>query len=87
LAPAPREAVPIPDLRQIGDGPPEDLGPDFRDIFRDSVAKQDWYRDHLRQQGAQRLPFVGRFPTNDHALESLQEMYPAARFTPGSQSV
>jgi len=28
------------------------------------LRKQDWYKTHLADEGAERLPFVGRFPTD-----------------------
>ena len=55
----PQEAVAIPDLRRLGGEPVGRLGPDFIQIYRDALAKQDWYRDYLIQQGSAELQFVG----------------------------
>lgn len=70
----PAEVIAIPDLRRVGGGPAETLGPNFRDIYLDAVGKQDWYRDHLRQQGAEPLPFVGSFTVADDAAEVAADM-------------
>jgi len=57
----PEEPPPIPDLRTVGDHAAGSLSTDVRDLLADILRKQDWYRDHLSEQGAESLPFVGRF--------------------------
>jgi Zn-dependent peptidase ImmA (M78 family) len=49
----------LPDLRQLPDHAP--LSVDFFDTLDDVLRKQQWYRDYLRDQGAQPLPFIGKF--------------------------
>ncbi len=49
----------LPDLRQLPDHAP--LSVDFFDTLDDVLRKQQWYQDYLRDQGAQQLPFVGKF--------------------------
>jgi len=78
----PAEEIAIPDLRRIGGEPVESLGPDFRDIYKDAVAKQDWYRDFLRQHGVEPLPFVGSFTTNDAPAEVAADMRAVLGVTP-----
>jgi len=56
-----QETIAIPDLRRIGGDQPPVLSPSFLAVYHDAKAKQDWLRDYLAQQGAQRLPFVGRY--------------------------
>jgi Zn-dependent peptidase ImmA (M78 family) len=49
----------LPDLRQLPDHAP--LSVDFFDTLDDVLRKQQWYQDYLRDQGAQPLPFIGKF--------------------------
>lgn len=49
----------IPDLRQTQDAQP--LSEDFFDVLEDAQAKQEWFVEYLKEHGAQRLPFVGKF--------------------------
>ena len=57
----PEETLPIPDLRTVGDHAAGSLSTDLRDLLADILRKQDWYRDHLLEQGAESVPFIGRF--------------------------
>lgn len=61
LSRPPEETLPIPDLRTIGDHATERLSTELRDLLLDVLRKQEWYRDYLLEQGAEPLPFVGRF--------------------------
>lgn len=49
----------IPDLRQTPD--PSPLSRNFAEVLEDALRKQQWYIDHLREVGAQPIPFVGKF--------------------------
>ncbi|WP_033411762.1 ImmA/IrrE family metallo-endopeptidase [Methylosarcina fibrata] len=49
----------LPDLRQLPDHAP--LSVNFFDTLDDVLRKQQWYQDYLRDQGAQPLPFVGKY--------------------------
>ncbi len=57
----PVETLPIPDLRTVGDHVTGSLSANLRDLLADVLRKQDWYRDYLLEQGAEPLPFIGRF--------------------------
>jgi transcriptional regulator with XRE-family HTH domain len=71
----PGEVIAIPDLRRIGGEPVEDLGPDFYEIYQDAVAKQNWYRDYLFQQGpVGPLRFVGSRTINDEPATVAADM-------------
>jgi len=65
LAHPPAEPLPIPDLRTIGNQSADRISLDLRDLVNDVLRKQDWYRDHLIEEGSERLPFVGRFGLDD----------------------
>jgi Zn-dependent peptidase ImmA (M78 family) len=49
----------IPDLRQTVD--PSPLSQDFQEVYEDALRKQEWYAQHLLDEGASPLPFVGKF--------------------------
>jgi Zn-dependent peptidase ImmA (M78 family)/DNA-binding XRE family transcriptional regulator len=57
----PEEALPIPDFRTPASRFFRAPSADLLDVLQDIKFKQDWYRDYLRQQGADALPFIGRF--------------------------
>jgi Zn-dependent peptidase ImmA (M78 family)/DNA-binding XRE family transcriptional regulator len=60
----PAETLPIPDLRRRG---AETLIPpsvNFRDVCNDVILKQQWFRYFRLNEGAKKLPFVGKFSTN-----------------------
>ncbi|MEO5332644.1 MAG: XRE family transcriptional regulator [Magnetococcus sp. YQC-5] len=61
----PQEDLPIPDLRVQGGMPPEPPSADFFDLMRDVQFQHDWYRDYLLEQGAEPLPFVGKYRLTD----------------------
>jgi Zn-dependent peptidase ImmA (M78 family) len=55
----PKESVPIPDLRTIGN---EHIGypsPDLLDTMYICQQRQEWYQDFARSMGESPLPFVG----------------------------
>ena len=55
----PKESVPIPDLRTIGN---EHIGypsPDLLDTMYICQQRQEWYQDFARSMGENPLPFVG----------------------------
>ena len=78
----PIETVSIPDLRRIGGEPVESLGPDFYDVYQDALAKQDWYRDFLLQQGAQALSYVGSCTLRDNPAAVAADMRAILSVTP-----
>lgn len=60
----PEEKLPIPDLRTQADAPRDRFSADFLDLLRDVMFQRDWFREYLIEQGAEPLPFVGRFSTD-----------------------
>lgn len=70
----PVEALPIPDLRTVRSQSHKQLSLDLRDLVADVLRKQDWYRDYLLEQGAEKLPFVGRFTLNTSAATIAHDL-------------
>lgn len=61
LAAPPVQELPIPDLRSVAGVAPATASIDLQETLRIALQRQDWYVDHLRDQGQAPLPFVGRF--------------------------
>ena len=61
LSEPPEEPIPFPDLRTLAGDPARRLSADFLDLVHDVRFKQDWFREHLIERGANKLEFVGRF--------------------------
>ena len=62
LSRPPTLEIPLPDLRTVHGAPSTELSPEFYDVLHDALRKQQWYKDQLVNEGANPLPFVGRFP-------------------------
>lgn len=74
----PKEELPIPDLRTHGIEHEPQLGSEFYDLVQDVLFKQDWYRDYLKEQDAEPLPFINRYslenPTKEVASDIRQTL-------------
>jgi len=74
LSEPPEETLPIPDLRTKSGSPPRKPSPDFLDVAYDALRKQDWYRDYLKNEQAERVPFVGRFTRSSPTLAIAEDI-------------
>ncbi|APF66588.1 MULTISPECIES: XRE family transcriptional regulator [Vibrio] len=70
----PKEELPIPDLRTIGNKHRDEVSVEMRDIIKQVMYKQEWYKEYLRQIGEDELPFVGRFSTKNTVYEVAQNI-------------
>ncbi len=61
LSAPPEEKLPLPDLRVVAGTQPHPPSPDFSDLLNDVLRKQQWYREYQESEGAQPIPFIGRF--------------------------
>jgi Zn-dependent peptidase ImmA (M78 family)/DNA-binding XRE family transcriptional regulator len=61
LSEPPDESLPLPDLRVKPGTLSQKPSPDFLDVLYDAMRKQEWYHDYLINEGADSLPFVGRY--------------------------
>lgn len=61
LSTPPLEEVPLPDFRTVGGTHPRKLSPEFLDVLYDVLRKQEWYREYLKAEEADPVPFIGRF--------------------------
>ncbi|MEZ0219105.1 MAG: multiprotein-bridging factor 1 family protein [Tardiphaga sp.] len=68
----PQESIGIPDLRSLGGGPAEQLGPDFYETYLDAKTKQASYRDYIIQNGGKMLPYVGSHMDNSGTFAEVE---------------
>ena len=61
LSAPPEEKLPLPDLRIVAGTQPHPPSPNFSDLLNDVLRKQQWYREYQESEGAQPVPFIGRF--------------------------
>ncbi len=74
LSEPPDETPAIPDLRTIHDERYTQLSVDFLDTLNNVLRKQDWYREYLQQEGAELLPFIGRYSTSDPVADVARDI-------------
>ena len=74
LSEPPDETPAIADLRTIRDETYLELSVDFLDTLNDALRKQDWYREYLQQEGADPLPFISRYSTNDPVADVAKDI-------------
>lgn len=55
----PREALPIPDLRTVGDHPIGSFSLALKDTIHATIERRDWYQDYRLEQGLATLDWVG----------------------------
>ncbi|MCT7655415.1 ImmA/IrrE family metallo-endopeptidase [Oceanimonas sp. NS1] len=61
----PEEKLPIPDLRTVEGSRIVEPSLNLRDVVKEVIQRQEWYKDYLKLQGEEELPFVGRFTVRD----------------------
>jgi Zn-dependent peptidase ImmA (M78 family)/transcriptional regulator with XRE-family HTH domain len=61
----PVEKLPLPDFRTIRSAEAGVPSAALIDLLNDVMVKQEWYREFLLEDGAEPLPFVGRFSIQD----------------------
>jgi Zn-dependent peptidase ImmA (M78 family)/DNA-binding XRE family transcriptional regulator len=64
----PVEELPLPDLRTLGTVPAKPLDLNTRNLVEDVLFKHGWFVDYLKDQGADPLPFVGKYKASDNAI-------------------
>lgn len=61
----PAEKPVIPDLRTVGDAAAFSYSLDLQEVIADVQRKMEWYKDYLRDIGAEELEFAGKYFVND----------------------
>lgn len=79
----PEDRLPIPDFRTLGDRPPGRPSPDLLETVHTMQQRQAWMRDHLIEEGAAPLPFVGSATLKDAPEGVAADMRRTLGFTYG----
>jgi Zn-dependent peptidase ImmA (M78 family) len=75
LAAPPEEKLPLPDLRTVGSSPLSQPSVDLLDTVRNTLLKQSWYQEYLKQQGQQALDFVGSISVDAPVKQVAKAMH------------
>ena len=75
LAVPPEEKLPLPDLRTIGSTPLSQPSVDLLDTVRNTLLKQSWYQEYLKEQGQQAFAFVGSKSVNTPVKQVAAAMH------------
>ncbi len=76
----PVEAVPIPDLRTIGNEYLEAPSPDLLETIYICQQRQEWYRDFARSMGEKPLSFVGSADLTSDIVSTAADIRHALKF-------
>jgi Zn-dependent peptidase ImmA (M78 family)/transcriptional regulator with XRE-family HTH domain len=74
LKEAPKEQLPLPDLRTVGGAAPAQPSTDLLDTVREVLRKHEWYLDYLKEQEQTPLPFVGKFSSASVVAEVVADI-------------
>lgn len=74
LSKPPQEELPIPDLRTVANKQHNDASVDMKDVIKQVLIKQQWYKDYLIKLEEQPLRFVGKFNIHSSAYEVAQDI-------------
>ena len=74
LSEPPIEELPLPDFRTFPGQTPLEPSPDLLDLLNDVLGKQQWLREYRESQGAEELPFVGRYTSKDSVEEVANDI-------------
>lgn len=80
LAKRPKESVPIPDLRTVGNQYIGNPSPNLLDTMYICQQRQEWYRDFARSMGEKPFPFVGSVSLESDVAEVARNMKQALGF-------
>lgn len=74
LSEPPRETLPIPDLRTVGDHPIGSFSLALKDTIHATIERTDWYHEYRLEQGLPALEWIGQL-----TLGNLEEAVAAVR--------
>ncbi|MFT7772317.1 ImmA/IrrE family metallo-endopeptidase [Roseateles sp.] len=74
LPEAPADEPALPDLRTVGGAPAGRPSVNLMETVQHALQRQAWFVEYLQEQGAEPLPFVGRFNTNSSVARVAQDI-------------
>ena len=70
----PQVAPLLPDFRTLPENQRGKFGIDLQEVIEDTLRKRDWYREWRVQQGAESLPFIGKFSVHDNTVKIAEDI-------------
>lgn len=74
LPEAPADEPALPDLRTVGGAPASRPSVNLVETVQHAMQRQAWFAEYLQEQGAEPLPFVGRFNTDSSVARIAQDI-------------
>lgn len=74
LSQIPQLDLDLPDLRTVAGRPVSNPSPEFEEVLNNTLAKQEWFKEYRQGEGAEPLPFIGRFSQSDSLKEAAYEL-------------
>ncbi|WP_035852066.1 XRE family transcriptional regulator [Deefgea rivuli] len=74
LSSPPQDEIAIPDLRTVGGAVLDKPSPALQEMVKDALKKQDWFKEYLIDQGAEPLPFIGKFSHTARMADVVADM-------------
>lgn len=74
LSEPPKETLKIPDFRRKARYNSYQMSVNLKDVLKQSVSRQQWYRDYLIEDERQPLDFVGSFTADDSYSNVVQSI-------------
>lgn len=74
LSSPPQESPVLPDLRTVADATRDTYSADFLELLSDVLRKQRWYREFLKSEEVESLPFIGRFRIGADANQVAEDV-------------
>lgn len=81
----PNEPLPLPDFRRVAKAETRRASPELLDIIYLCQQRQDWYRQHLLEEGAEQLAFIGSATTSASIVETARTMRQTLNFEADTQ--
>ncbi len=70
----PKDELPIPDLRTVGDHATREISINLRDVIRDVFQRQLWYQEYQTERGADTVIVVGSLSVQTPVLRIVADM-------------
>jgi Zn-dependent peptidase ImmA (M78 family)/DNA-binding XRE family transcriptional regulator len=70
----PKDELPIPDLRTVGDHTKREISINLRDVVRDVLQRQLWYQEYQTERGADPVIVVGSLSVQAPVLTIVADM-------------
>ncbi len=77
----PEEKLPLPDLRS-GPAFQQKFSSNLKEVIKDALEKQEWFKEYRLKEGLGEIPFIGRFSLNSSIKEVAQDISQTLKIEP-----